>query len=109
MLPNDIQANIGERLKLYRIQNGYSQSQFCEQIGISPEFLSELEHGKVGFSTDILYKLCKHYKISADYLLFGKEQKDFDGDKFMTSIHSLNSQQASDLLDIINQIKGHDQ
>lgn len=64
---------MGERVRSYRISNSYTQADFAEKIDISINFLSEIENGKKGMSQETLYKLCEHFGLSADYILFGRE------------------------------------
>lgn len=68
-----LRSAVGERVRSYRISNSYTQADFAEKIDISVNFLSEIENGKKGMSQETLYKLCEHFGLSADYILFGKE------------------------------------
>lgn len=68
---SNLRLIIGKRVHDFRILNEYTQAQFAECIDISINFLSEIENGKKGMSYETLYKLCNHFHISADYILFG--------------------------------------
>ena len=63
---------VGKRLRRARTQQELTREQFAEQVGISPQFLAEIENGKKGMSADTLYKICTRFDLSADYLLLGK-------------------------------------
>ena len=63
---------VGRRLRRIRTQLEMTREQFSEQVGISPQFLAEIENGKKGMSADTLYKICSRFDLSADYLLLGK-------------------------------------
>lgn len=63
---------VGQRLKKERLCRELTREQFAEQVGISPQFLAELENGKKGMSAETLYKICTRHGLSADYLLLGK-------------------------------------
>ena len=67
----DLKLYVGKRIHDFRTQNNYTQFQFAELIDISVNFLSEIENGKKGMSQETLYKLCKQFDLSADYILFG--------------------------------------
>jgi Predicted transcriptional regulators len=67
----DLKRDVGRRVHEFRIQNKYTQALFAESIDISVNFLSEIENGKKGMSQETLYKLCKRFHLSADYILFG--------------------------------------
>ena len=63
---------VGKRLRRIRTQMEQTREQFAEQVGISPQFLAELENGKKGMSAETLFKICTRFDLSADYLLLGK-------------------------------------
>lgn len=63
---------VGKRLRRIRTQFMLTREQFAEQVGISPQFLAEIENGKKGMSAETLFKICSHFDISADYILLGK-------------------------------------
>lgn len=64
---------IGARIRAQREFLGLSREGVSDFVEISPQFLSEIERGVKGASADMLYKLCEGLKISADYVLMGKE------------------------------------
>ena len=80
MLPEKTRLEIGERIRQERIKTHLSQLAFSESIDISTNFLSEIETGKKGFSSETLYNLCNVHKISSDYILFGpcEEKNPYD-------------------------------
>ena len=65
---------IGKRIRKKREALDLTREQLCNLVDISPHFLSEIERGKKGASAETIIKLCKGLLVSADYLLFGKEQ-----------------------------------
>lgn len=65
-------AEIGKRIRSFRIQNELKQAQFAESLDVSTNFISEIETGKKSISLETLCRLCEKYKLSADYILFGK-------------------------------------
>ncbi|MCX7842663.1 MAG: helix-turn-helix domain-containing protein, partial [Clostridia bacterium] len=67
-----IMLQIGKRLRRQREELGLIRENFAEKVGISPQFLAEIENGKKGMSADTLYKICESFNFSADYILFGK-------------------------------------
>lgn len=66
-------TEIGRRIRNFRTENSMTQAQLAESLDISTNFISEVETGKKNISLDILCRLCRHYNISADYILFGKK------------------------------------
>ena len=68
----------GERILLMRVMRGYTRESLAELASISPKFLYEIETGKKGFSSIVLYNICKALKVDCDYILSGKEKVDYD-------------------------------
>ena len=50
---------LGENLKKYRTIKGFSQAKLAEIIGISPNFISDIETGKRWLSSDTLVNLAQ--------------------------------------------------
>ncbi|MCR4641301.1 MAG: helix-turn-helix domain-containing protein [Lachnospiraceae bacterium] len=67
------QQEIGKRIRELRRSINETQLQFSEAVGITPNYLSELENGKKGLSCSTLFNICENRKVSADYLLFGED------------------------------------
>ena len=63
---------VGKRIRKNREGLGLTRENFAEQVGISPQFLAEIENGKKGMSAETLYKMCRAYDLSADYILMGR-------------------------------------
>ena len=62
---------IGSRIRSQREALGYSREKLAE---ISNSFLSDIERGERGFSVALLGRISKVLGLSADYILFGREQ-----------------------------------
>ena len=71
-MQNDVNLEIGERIRQTRTEIGFSREQLSEIIGISTLFLGFIECGQRGMSITTLKKLCDALHVSADYILFGK-------------------------------------
>ena len=54
-------ANIllGKRIRALRKQQGLSQEQLAEQVGMSGKYLGEIERGQVNCSVDIVERIAK--------------------------------------------------
>lgn len=65
---------IGARIRKQREALGYSRENLAELADISNSFLADIERGERGFSVAYLGKLSSVLCMSADYILFGKEQ-----------------------------------
>ena len=67
---------IGGRIAFLRIKNGFTLAQLSEKTGISRGNLSGLESNKFDPSVKTIVKLIELFNISADWLLFGKENSE---------------------------------
>lgn len=72
----EINILIGENIRFYREQAGYSREQLSEFIGITPRFLADAELGFVGISITNLKKICEFLGISSDRLLWDNKTKE---------------------------------
>ena len=48
-MKQEIRVSVGRRIRNYREDLGLTREAFAEQVGISPQFLSEIEHAKKEF------------------------------------------------------------
>lgn len=58
-----------ENIRSLRIDNGYTQKQIAELLGISQNTYSQYEIGVLNYPVDALIKLADFYNVSIDYLL----------------------------------------
>lgn len=58
-----------ENIRSLRIDNGYTQKQIGEYLGISQNTYSQYEIGVLNYPIDVLMKLADFYHVSTDYLL----------------------------------------
>ena len=57
------------RVKKLRKAHGEQQKELTEAIGATQATISDIENGRKVTSFDRLAEICKHYNVSADYLL----------------------------------------
>ena len=65
----DIMIYYTERLKEIRKYHDVTQKEIAAVLGISQQHYSMYENGKRTLNAEQIITLCKHYKVSADYLL----------------------------------------
>ena len=58
-----------ENIRSLRIDNGYTQKQIGEYLGISQNTYSQYEIGVLKYPVDVLMKLADLYNVSLDYLV----------------------------------------
>lgn len=58
-----------ERLRKVREERGESREDLGKAIGVGVSQISEMENDRKGTTLEKLVVLCRHYNVSADYLL----------------------------------------
>ena len=64
-----------ENIRSLRLDNGYTQKQIAEILGVSQNTYSQYEIGVLNYPVDALIKLADFYQVSVDYLLGRTGQK----------------------------------
>jgi transcriptional regulator with XRE-family HTH domain len=63
---------VGRRIRELR---GFdmAQEEFARRVGVSQNYLSTMEHGKVEIGAEILLRISREFKKSLEWLLTGEE------------------------------------
>ena len=64
-----------ENIRSLRIDNGMTQKQVAEVLGVSQNTYSQYEIGVLNYPVDALVKLADLYNVSVDYLLGRTNEK----------------------------------
>ncbi len=80
-----MKEEIGKRIKQIREDMGMTKEKFANLLGISGQYLGVVEHGKSYLSIEKLKILCDITNLSADYILFGKDNNIVDNTKQVLS------------------------
>lgn len=83
-MKNDLNRQIGKRIREKREAADLTRDKLAECIGVSPQFLAQIELGNKGMSSATLYKICATLSVSADYIVLGRK-----GDNDLTKIIEL--------------------
>lgn len=68
------EATLGQRLYALRKYRDISLQELAEVTGISRSNLNRYEHDASKPTTEFLKVLCRYYRVSSDYLLFGTQE-----------------------------------
>ena len=70
---------IGKAIKKARIEQGMTQTQLSEKVGINMSYLQAIENNGRNVGFDIFYKLVTFFNISVDayFYLEGKRSKNY--------------------------------
>lgn len=66
---------LNERIIQARKQAGLTQEQLGEKLGVSRQAVSKWESGQANPDVSYVMEMCRIFNVSADWLLFGTEQK----------------------------------
>ncbi len=64
-----MQSIVGKKLRALRRENGYTQKQVSDYLGITQSNLSKIENGERNFNMTLFDKLSLLYNCSPEYLL----------------------------------------
>ena len=73
---DDNMYNIGTNIRTARKRADLTQEEMSEMIGVTPQYLSDLERGLVGTSISTLIRICTELNVSSDFILFGGNDED---------------------------------
>ena len=72
---NDLKNEIGKRITEIRIRMNMSKNEFARLIGMKNQYLGDVERGKKGLTIEKVINICNLTGVTADYILFGVENK----------------------------------
>ena len=68
--------SMGERIRMIRKGKKLTQKMLADKVGTSNCVISKWEAGERYMNTFNLINICEALEVSADYLIFGKEQEE---------------------------------
>ena len=71
-------AEMGQRVRSRRIFLEMSREQLAAKLGVTQQFIADIESGNKGVSLKRLYALCQILNVSADYILAGERLDESD-------------------------------
>ena len=74
-MKKQLNVEIGGRIRKCRETLGYSRETLAEKAELASSFIGTIELGSGSFTAESLIKLCRALGTSADYILFGTEEK----------------------------------
>lgn len=100
-LSNDVNIQIGIRIRKIRENLGYTREKFAELLDISESTLANIELGRTYISQNILLNLYSRFGISSDDVLHGTNKTNTTQDKINRIISSLNKDDCKYIYKII--------
>ena len=98
---------LGNNIKKYRLEKGFSQENLALRAGIHPAYLGRLERGEKCPTLDTVFKICEALSVPvADIISFAESESKHDGDTKTVEeiIEKLPKSKQVKLLDIIKSI-----
>jgi transcriptional regulator with XRE-family HTH domain len=74
-LPEYDPVKVGQRIQELRLQKKVKSIDMAMQLDISKNSYSSIAYGETVCSAKVLHKIAQNLGVSADYLLYGKEDK----------------------------------
>ena len=74
---------MGKRKRERREFLNMNRETLSEKLGVSPQFIADIEYGNKGVSLRKLYLLCQALGVSADYILAGERFDDDDDEDLL--------------------------
>jgi len=62
-------ADMGERLRLKRVELGMTQRELARRVGVRLATISDLERGKRDMTTEVARRIAYHLRCSLDWLI----------------------------------------
>lgn len=81
----EINVQIGKRLQTTRENNGYTQEDFAEALGVGVEHYRKLESGAYGLQPEKMLVLYERYRIEPTYLISGEKNSHFNMGVFLAN------------------------
>ena len=102
---NKLLIDIGMRISSQRKHLQITQEQLAEQVGISVQSISSIELGKKAVRPENLAKICKCLHVSADYILYGPQDKSSEFTFKLSLLDSEEYEALSTIVDLFNRKK----
>lgn len=67
-----------ERLRHWRLEQGFTQGELGNRLGMTQSAISDLENGRRKISTGFLQRLCKHFNLEEDYFFQTVQEEDVE-------------------------------
>lgn len=99
----DFNKEVGKRIKQIRQKNNYTREYLAEVADISPKFLYEIETGKKGCSSYVLYRITIALDVRSDYLLNG-EREILEIDNIVCMLELFSPAQRNSVIDMIKSL-----
>lgn len=99
----ELNRQIGARIKAAREQAGVTQEKLAETIDVSTQYISDLERGKVGASTQTITRISQTLRVSCDYLLLGTSQSK-DVSAILNMLKPLSDKQLSIVYNVLRSL-----
>lgn len=97
-------SQIGKIIKKYRKENGYTQFQLAEKIGVSEFYISALETGSRKPGRETLIKLSNEMNIPIEMLLELKTEQSlkYATDELYAKINTLSIEKQKQIINIMD-------
>lgn len=101
---NQPEYPIGERIKYFRMQKGYSTNKLANESGISQSYLRDIELQNKNPTVEIIYLICKTLGITLKQFFDDDTSDSISNDPLIQKIYQLSPEQRESLLAFLKTI-----
>ena len=80
---------MGKRLRKLRKSQHMTQAQLAEVLNVGDDMIGRYENGKTPLGPDLIVTICNFFHCSTDYLYFGEEREELNGNDMIQKITML--------------------
>lgn len=96
---------IKERIRYYRIKNNYTARNLSIELGMSSEYINQVETGRLNPSLDFLISFCDFFKIKLSDFFNDEEKYPDENKKILNELNSLSQNNIELVINLINALK----
>ena len=88
-------------IKIIRLANNLTQSEFSEQIGVTPSFVGQLEQGKALPSFEVLNRIVERFTVDANIFFGGGSAPLLIDNSFYKLVSDLSPEQLAAVRELL--------
>lgn len=96
---------IKERIRYYRIKNNYTARNLSLELGMSSEYINQVETGRLNPSLDFLISFCDFFKIKLSDFFNEEEKYPDENKKILNELNSLSHENINLVINLIDALK----
>ena len=107
----NIDRQIGERIKQLRMENGFTRAELGDLVGLSLSGLAKIERGERTLTIQNLRNMNEVFQSSADYIIYGEQYTEEEKEHQIQMIERIcadNQKRLNEILALLRQQHPHE-